>query len=219
MNDRDALIAQLSSGLETVKPTPLGPMTLLWLLLSGAWVIGAIHVTGTLRPGALQQLAQHPHFLLETLTGVLAIGLLGLIGFRSAAPGALSRPLLGVALALLGVWLSSYVAGFVSPALEPSMLGKRDHCMSETLLFGLPPAVLAMFMARRLYPLDGSRTALLLSLAAGMMPALYMQLACMYEPSHILRLHILPGLLVALLGLGAVTLLPALIRPQSSRSE
>jgi hypothetical protein len=30
-----------------------------------------------------------------------------------------------------------------------------------------------------------------------MIPALYMQLACMYMPAHILTLHILPGLLVA----------------------
>jgi len=35
-----------------------------------------------------------------------------------------------------------------------------------------------------------------------MMPALYMQLACMYEPAHILSFHILPGLMMV--GVGAV---------------
>ena len=38
-----------------------------------------------------------------------------------------------------------------------------------------------------------------LGLAAGMLPALYMQLACMYEPLHILTLHILPGLAMVLM--------------------
>ena len=219
MTDRDAFIAQLSSELEPVKPAPTGLMALLWLLLSGTWVVSMTHFTGHLRPGAAQQLLEHPHFFVESAVGLMAILLLGVIGFRSAIPGALPKPLLWLGLGLLVVWLGSYVVGLQVPALEPSMLGKRDHCMSETLMFGLPPALLALLMARRLYPLDGARTALLLSLSAGMMPALYMQLACMYDPSHILRLHILPGLLVALLGLAAALLLPALLRRQPSRSE
>jgi len=40
------------------------------------------------------------------------------------------------------------------------------------------------------------RTAMSVGLVAGMLPALYMQLACMYEPLHILAFHILPGLLM-----------------------
>ena len=35
-------------------------------------------------------------------------------------------------------------------------------------------------------------------LVAGMLPALYMQIACMYTPLHILKFHIAPGLMVAL---------------------
>ena len=219
MNDRDALIAQLSSDLQPVKPARVGVMTLLWLVLSAAWVMAMTHLTGELRPGALHQLHDHPHFGLETAAGLLAIVLLATVGFRSATPGALSRPLLWLGILVLCAWLASYVVGLASPALEPSMLGKREHCMSETLMFGLPPALLGVLLARRLYPLDGSRTALLLSLGAGMMPALYMQLACMYDPSHILQFHILPGLAVGLLGLVAALLVPRLLRPQSSRSE
>jgi hypothetical protein len=40
--------------------------------------------------------------------------------------------------------------------------------------------------------------ALRCGLAAGLIPALYMQIACMYDPGHILLFHILPGLSVAL---------------------
>ena len=61
-------------------------------------------------------------------------------------------------------------------------------------------------LARRLYPLRYLRTAMTVGLAAGMLPALYMQMACMYEPSHILGLHLLPGLSMALIG-GVIALL------------
>ena len=39
-------------------------------------------------------------------------------------------------------------------------------------------------------------------LVAGLLPALYMQFACMYAPAHILMFHIGPGLAVA--GLAAL---------------
>ena len=39
-----------------------------------------------------------------------------------------------------------------------------------------------------------------------MLPALYMQLACMYEPTHILTLHVLPGLAMALIGAAVAVL-------------
>jgi hypothetical protein len=54
-----------------------------------------------------------------------------------------------------------------------------------------------------------------ISLAAGMLPALYMQLACMYEPSHILAFHIFPGLLMVLAG-AAIAALWRLPLPRST---
>jgi hypothetical protein len=92
------------------------------------------------------------------------------------------------------------IPGLVSPVLEPSMLGKRDHCFIETLVFALPPTVLALFLVYRLFPLRPVYGAALVCLAAGMMPALYMQIACMYAPVHILQMHIFPGLLVMVAG-------------------
>jgi hypothetical protein len=54
-----------------------------------------------------------------------------------------------------------------------------------------------------------------IGLAAGMLPALYMQLACMYEPSHILGYHILPGLLMV----GAAAGIAAKWRPRHRVSD
>jgi hypothetical protein len=195
---REDLIAELSTGLQPARPPlPLALSAGLWLLLSACFVIAITHWFGPIRPTALSQLATEPRFLLETLLGVLAISYTTVVAFRAAIPGALTRrsALIGAGLMLL--WLANYLIGLLSPALAPSMLGKRPHCVVETLLFGLPLAGLAFIMSRRLYSLRPVYTASLFGLAAGMLPALYMQIACMYVPLHILTMHILPGLLVA----------------------
>ena len=197
--DREDLIAELSSGLAPVRPPPApGILSGLWLLLGACFVIAITHWFGPIRATALTQLATEPRFLLETLLGALAIAYTVVTAFRAAIPGAMPRRSALIAVGLMLLWLANYVFGLVSPALEPSMLGKRPHCVFETLLFGLPLACLAFLMSRRLYPLRPVYTAALFGLAAGMVPALYMQIACMYAPAHILSMHILPGLLVAL---------------------
>lgn len=57
-----------------------------------------------------------------------------------------------------------------------------------------------MLLLRRCYPLQPLRAGMAVSLAAGMLPALYMQIACMYAPDHILLFHILPGMAVVPFG-------------------
>lgn len=200
-SDRENLIAALSTDLQPVRsPLPVAVSAGLWLLASTVFVIGVTWWFGPIRPNALTQLLTEPRFLLETALGAIAIAYMALIAFRAAIPGALTprSALLGAGLLLL--WLGNYVIGLVSPALEPSMLGKRPHCFVEALLYALPLAGLAFAMTRRLYPLRPVYTAMLFSLAAGMVPALYMQVACMYSPEHILAMHIFPGLLAMLAG-------------------
>ena len=80
-----------------------------------------------------------------------------------------------------------------------------SRCYLEILIHALPPALVALFFIRRLYPLNFIRTSMAAGLAAGMIPALYMQLACAYEPVHILTLHILPGLCVVLVAAAVAT--------------
>ncbi len=201
MSGHRDLIASLSKDLESVKP-PAGSdrVALTWLVVSGLYVVAVTSVLGPIRPNALTQLLTEPRFLLETLVGVAAIVSLTLIAFRAAVPGALSKKFALMGFGLLVFWLGSYVVGLASPALEPSMLGKRHYCVFETFIYALPPILAAFILTRRLYPLRPVQTALWYSLAAGMIPALYMQLACMYIPAHILQFHIMPGLLVGLLG-------------------
>ncbi len=204
MNKHEALIAKLSSNLAPVsRPPNINRLALAWCLLSAIYVIAVTQLFGPIRPGAIGQLGTEPRFLLETMLGVVAIFWFGLLAFRSAIPAALSRPFAIVGLVLMTLWLGQYVIGFFSPALEPSGHGKRTFCYLETMVYSLPVIVAGLFLVRRLFPLNFVRTAMSVGLVAGMMPALYMQLACMYEPAHILAFHIAPGLLMVGVGAGA----------------
>lgn len=197
MSSRDDLITALSSNLQPVKPTPnIDLLALSWLVLSSIYVIAMTHLLGPVRANAFTQLASEPRFLLETLSGVAAITATTIAAFRTAVPGALAARLTSAGIALMVFWLAWYVLGLASPSLEPSMLGKRAHCLWETFVYALPPVVVAFLLIRRLYPLQPLQTVMALGLASGMLPALYMQIACMYAPAHILQFHILPGLMV-----------------------
>ena len=201
MSRHDDLIQSLSSGLKPVKPVPSPDrLALVWLLLSAVYVVLITWYFGPLREGALQQLFSVPRFFIETASGLLGIGLVGVCAFRAAVPGRLSKSFATASFVVLGIWLSQYFVGLAEPALAPSMLGERAACWAQTAAFAIPPMAIAFVLTRRLYPLNPWRTTLCFCLAAGMLPALYMQLACVYVVPHILEFHILPGLLIALAG-------------------
>ena len=203
MNKHESLISNLSSKLEPVSPPPnINRLAIAWFVLSAIYVVAVTQLFGPIRSNAITQLGTEPRFALETLLGVAAILWFSLLAFRSAIPAALSRQFAVAGLVLMALWLAQYVIGLVSPALEPSSLGKRHHCYIETMVYSLPVILAGLFFVRRLYPLRPVRTAMSISLVAGMLPALYMQLACMYEPTHILAFHILPGLLMVGVGAG-----------------
>jgi hypothetical protein len=192
-----ALISELSSDLAPVSPPGnINLLALAWFVLSAIFVMAVTRLFGPMRPDVLSQLVTEPRFLLETLLGVVAILWVSLLAFRSSVPAGLNKRFAQAGLVLMALWLAQYLIGFVSPALEPSQSGKRDYCYFETLVYALPVIVSGLFLVRRLYPLRPMRTALSVGLVAGMLPALVMQLACMYEPAHIIALHIFPGLLM-----------------------
>ena len=153
---------------------------------------------GPLRDGSHEH--WHHHFQFESLLGLAASFLIMLVAWFSVVPGLLSRRLLRISLVALFSWLLLYVLGLYEPALEPSMHGKREHCYFESFLYSVPPLLLAFFLMSRRFALQQWRSGLLMGLAAGVMPALFMQFACMYDPLHILQLHILPAFICGLLG-------------------
>lgn len=204
MNEQQrTLISNLSRDLAPVKPLPnINKLGIAWFLLSAVYVVVVTHIFGPIRQGALTQLVTEPRFLMETMLGVAAILWTSLLAFRSSVPAALSNQFAVTGAVLLVLWLAQYVIGIFSPALEPSTLGERHHCYLETMFYALPVILAGLYCVRRFYPLRPVRTAMSIGLVSGMLPALYMQLACMYDPIHILAFHILPGLLMVAAGAG-----------------
>lgn len=213
MNERRArLIAQLGEELTPVRrPGSVSGLLMVWLGLSVAWTLLMLHLTGEWRAGAAHQLVDSPRFATETVVGVVSGIGLALAGLRLGIPTPRS-PLLRTFPALLVtlIWIGLYVQALLSEAVPPSMLGKREWCEFETLLYSLPPMLLGLLMLRRLVPLAPRRAAAVMGLAAGLVPALGMQFACMYEPFHTLDHHLAPALLTAAL---ATVLAPWVLSP------
>ena len=88
----------------------------------------------------------------------------------------------------------------MDPALVESMAGKRDHCYLETMLLAALPLLAGLFWAKGLWPTNKVQTGLLFGLASGAIAAMVMQFACMYDPVHALLFHVLPGLVMGVIG-------------------
>jgi hypothetical protein len=202
----EPLIDQLVDELEPVsRPPSIGASVLGWGLASWAMVVVLVKLTGPLRGGALEQLFAEPRFLFECLIGA-SLGLVAMAGALGiATPGrGKSAHLMRPGMILLGGWVAAYLYGLVSPALAPSEAGHRSYCFAETLLFALPPLALALVLLRRRAALEPGLASGLAAVAAASLPALAMQLACMYDPIHTLSMHLPPvivlGATAALLG-------------------
>ena len=203
-NDREQLISNLTGELTAAgRAGRTADLIVYWLLFNFIVAALLIYATGPFRTGSLRQAYNHPQFLVESLAGLLAIAVLGASAFRSGIPAAAARlKRYWPALLLLAVWLGFYVVGIWFPALQPSTSGGRAWpCYLETFLCGLPSLMLGLYSVGRLWPLNGAWSGLMVGLAAGATPALIMQFACMYAPVHIITHHLLPGLLLGVVGL------------------
>lgn len=201
----EQLIRELSEQLTPSPPRwPVLRVALLWLAVTIAYVTVTMVLIGPFRAGALTQLFDHPRFALENAAGFLAIVFWALSAFSASVPGATAHRYLRVGFVLLLLWLANFFWGYLSPALEPSMFGKRPNCALEAYLYSVPPTIAAIWLQLRRYPLAPVRCAMYAATAAGMIPAVMMQLACMYAPTHILQHHVLPIAVVALITGGIV---------------
>jgi len=199
--DRQQLILGLSEDLPATQYAGNLWPSAMWL--GGGLLLVAVLAwfDGPFRPGAWYQLQSSPQFFIESVIGLLAVALLVFSAFELSIPGrANSLRRLVMPIGALLAWVAGYVWGLLQPALEPTVSGQRAFCYAQTLLYSIPLLMAGVFWARRQYPLQGVRIGLLLGLAAGAVPALVMQFACMYAPDHILQHHILPGLSAGVLG-------------------
>ena len=199
MATREQFIEQLASdnrgGVQRFLPAR---SALVWSIFTWVLVLGATLWVSALRPGWLDQLLANPRFALETVSGLVAIVLLSVLIFRLGIPGSQRRGLTIGVIVSAGVWLASLIGSVFVPTLEVSMLGKRDFCRYEVLVYSIAPFLVGMYLLHRAYVLNWPASTTLVGITSAMVPAWLMQLACMQDPVHILKDHITPVIFVAL---------------------
>lgn len=195
---RDELVAQLVGDNQNgVKRYSLGKTIGYWSIAAWVFVIVATLWVQALRPSWLNDLLTSPHFAIETASGLLAILLFSLWIFRLGIPGAKGQNLLIAGAVAFGVWVASLLVGLQNPALAFTMEGKRDLCKYEVLIYAVPLLLLGLYFFNRAYVLNWPLSAAALGLLSALIPAWIMQIACMYDPAHILEAHLAPTLVVA----------------------
>lgn len=210
IKNRQHLIDELTLDLKPVKSTNVALMSLIYLMGFYLFILSVYAVTGPFRSGSANQLISSMQFLAESAAGFLSIAILLYSGFKLAIPAPktlidrLKWPLLSVL-----IWLGFYMVDLVSPALQPSTDGMRAHCSLQVFIFALPTLFIGFYWVNKQWPVYPVSTGLLVGLASGCTSTLIMQFACMYEPQHTLIAHVLPGILVGVLGavVGLVTLI------------
>jgi len=202
MRGREELIEMLSSDLEpTRRFRPPHVIALGWLAGSWLFVVSATLLVAPMRPGAFSQLLGSPHFAAETLiglcSGVATISAAVFLAFPSRTPW-WRWVAWGGGVATL--WFAAHVFALWFPALEPSILGERPYCVFEVFAYATPPLVAGLLLLRRRAAFRRAWAGAMVGAAGGALPALLMQLACMYEPQHILVFHLGPVVVLALIG-------------------
>ena len=205
--NRIDLIQKLSTDLSPVsqRSNMLTP-GLLWFVISWIYVVALSLFLGPLRTGALTALITNPQFAFESLLGFVSGALFCTLAFRESIPGLQRKWLVHLSVLTALLWIACYTLGLSFPAIEPSRIGKRAHCVLEAYLYSVPPTTIGYLLIYQYFPLNTQRAGLFIGISAGMLPALFMQLSCMYDPLHILTHHLGPASVVIVLGmiLGAV---------------
>jgi len=174
---------------------------LLWFVISWIYVVVLSLFLGSLRIGALNALITNPQFAFESLLGFVAGVLFCIIAFQESIPGLQRKWLVHLSILTALLWIACYTLGLSFPAIEPSRIGKRAHCVLEAYLYSVPPMFIGYLLIYQRFPLNSIRAGLFIGISAGMLPALFMQISCMYDPWHILTHHLGPASVVILLGI------------------
>ncbi|MGI1678698.1 MAG: DUF1109 domain-containing protein [Cellvibrionaceae bacterium] len=200
---RDQLVDQLIAELPDSKSHYNVYLLLFgWICIAWIFSIGMTLLQAPLRTSWAEQLATSPQFILEMGLGLAVVVLIALITFQKAVP-ALSRfSILIAAVVVTFLWLATLSVEIYFPPFSPSMEGKRALCDLEVVAYSIPLMVLGFVILKKGFVLNWTAAGFGVGLASGFIPALLMQLACMYNPSHALQCHILPAVLVG--GIGAI---------------
>jgi len=187
----------------TGRPAQPGRSALAWCLLAMLATAGVMAAVQPFRAGFVEQLIATPRFALESLLGIIVCFAIAHAAFALGIPDMRSPwQRARVPLVLLAIWLGLFGIAVLAPVLPPSMAGKRPLCHIEVVAYALPLSIVGLLIVRRLLPLNAASTGAWMGFAAGLIPAFWMQLACMHDPVHNITWHLVPTAVAAAAGAG-----------------
>lgn len=153
------------------------------------------------RPSFVSQLLVFPRFFLEILFAFSFTGFLVFWMFSSFVPGyKMSRLWQGIGGAGLVGFVATMVLSFRMESPPSSYLGARPYCLEEVFVYGLVGILSFILITKdRDYPISKIKYSLM-GLAAGMIPATLMEMACMYDPMHSIVAHFGPVIILGIVG-------------------
>ena len=200
MNKQD-FIDDLVSRHKPVKLFRAGQKLTQWLILTISLNFFSMYIVQGFRPDFFKQLVSYPRFLFEIVSGSLLCIFLLYFSIRILIPGVqlIKKHFIWLSICF-SVFFATLLLSWWIPSPPESSLGMRAHCNFEVFVYGTVGFVITFFYFKN-FDLGVSRFQMAsISLGSGLVPALFMQMACMYSPSHALVAHYGPVFLIGILG-------------------
>ncbi|MCB0329763.1 MAG: DUF1109 family protein [Bdellovibrionales bacterium] len=142
-------------------------------------------------------------FQIEIFLGLFSASVLVFAGFLLVIPGEKAqRSILTFAILSFLLWLALIFHSLLTPHIAVSMVGKREICFLEVPFYGSLLALALFYLNRKLLIASPLWVGICFGIGAGLVPAVLMQAACMYDPMHNLLFHVAPILVVMGIAVG-----------------
>lgn len=200
--NQNKFIETLATDLKPVRPLrPPWMRALFWFVLATGLTALVLYGVQEYRPGFLEQLNRHGRFQLEIASGLVWTLLTFYLVFASSIPGnQIHKAIKAACLFSFLVFAGSVLSGFWIAAPEPSRLGARLACELEVVVYGGLTMGGLFYLMRNGILVPYSWSPAWIGGAGGMISALLMQLACMYDPWHGLAFHFAPAVILGVAG-------------------
>lgn len=191
-------IQTLAADLKPVKnPLHPGILFVIWSAAALLFLLGAYAFTGWFRPNVITELATSPRYLLQTIVGFTLVFSASFLAFQWARPTDGDNTISFWSVVLLLLFYNLIVISeILYPSLPLSEAGYRPFCAIEVLLFSLAPLALMIKFLKFWAPTQLWKTTLVASIGSVGFSMMMMQLACKYDPVHVLVGHLLPFTIV-----------------------
>ena len=203
LNKLESLTNAIVDDLSPVTPVPdRRKLLLLWTMITVIFVPLSIILSGPLRHGYVDQISNHPLFLLEVISAFLISPLAAFLAMKLMVPGELpnnSRRVL-IPVGLLLLYFGWLVMRIFNPSIPPSSEGSRPHCSLEIFAFSLLPMISLLYFLSKGAVMRPKITGILVGIAGTIPSAAFMYISCRYDPTHIILFHFFPVLMMAIGG-------------------